>query len=156
MRLHARCAMAFLLFAAGAGVSTSLSALQASSIPTTQLIKVEDLVKLVQGPEQQRPLILQVGPHVLYQQAHIPGSEYIGAASTPEGLQNLRKRVEGLPRTRFIVLYCGCCPWGHCPNVKPAYDALVAMGFNNAKVLYIPTNFGADWVDRGYPVAKGD
>jgi hypothetical protein len=30
------------------------------------------------------------------------------------------------------------------------------MGFTNIKVLYIANNFGADWVDKGYPVAKGD
>jgi len=24
------------------------------------------------------------------------------------------------------------------------------------KVLYISDNFGANWVDKGYPVAKGD
>jgi hypothetical protein len=30
------------------------------------------------------------------------------------------------------------------------------MGFTNVKVLYIVSNFGADWVDKGYPVAKGD
>jgi hypothetical protein len=23
------------------------------------------------------------------------------------------------------------------------------------KVLYIASNFGADWVDKGYPVSKG-
>jgi hypothetical protein len=30
------------------------------------------------------------------------------------------------------------------------------MGFTNVKVLYIANNFGADWVEKGYPVAKGD
>jgi len=33
---------------------------------------------------------------------------------------------------------------------------LHAMGFTHVKVLYIANNFGADWVDKGYPVAKGD
>jgi hypothetical protein len=93
---------------------------------------------------------------VLFSQAHIAGSEYVGSASTESGLQQLRKRVESLPRTKFVVIYCGCCPWSHCPNVKPADDALQAMGFTNVKVLYIANNFGADWVDKGYPVAKGD
>ena len=54
------------------------------------------------------------------------------------------------------MIYCGCCPWSHCPNVKPADDALRAMGFTNVKVLYIADNFGADWVNKGYPVAKGE
>jgi hypothetical protein len=29
------------------------------------------------------------------------------------------------------------------------------MGFRNLRVLYIESNFGADWVDKGYPVSKG-
>lgn len=100
--------------------------------------------------------MIQVGSHVLYEQAHIPGSEYIGPASYESGLQQLRQRVQALPRRKFIVLYCGCCPWSHCPNVKPADDALRALGFTNVKVLYIADNFGANWVNKGYPVAKGD
>jgi thiosulfate/3-mercaptopyruvate sulfurtransferase len=129
---------------------------QATSLPSSRLINPEELVKILQSSKGEKPLMIQVGSHVLYQQAHIPGSEYIGPASSESGLQSLRKRVESLPRNKFIVIYCGCCPWSHCPNVKPADDALRAMGFTNVKVLYVANNFGADWVDRGYPVAKGD
>ena len=129
---------------------------QATSIPQARQISIAELVKLLQPPEKAGPLIIQVGSHVLYSQAHIPGSEYIGPASSDSGIQQLRKRLESLTRTKLIVLYCGCCPWNRCPNVKPAYDALEAMGFRNSKVLYIADNFGADWVDKGYPTAKGD
>ena len=135
---------------------TTLGAFQATTIPTARLINPEDLLKLLQNTGSERPLMIQVGSHVLYAQAHIPGSEYIGPASSESGVQQLRKRVEPLPRTKLIVLYCGCCPWGHCPNVKPADDALAAMGFTNVRVLYISDNFGANWVDKGYPVAKGE
>ena len=128
---------------------------QASSIPSSQLIQPEELLKIVQSSGE-KPLILQVGSHVLYSQAHITGSEYAGAASTEAGLESLRKRVEALPKNKFIVLYCGCCPWPHCPNVKPAMDTLHSLGFTNVKVLYIANNFGADWVDKHYPVASGD
>lgn len=129
---------------------------QATSIPSSRLIGPEDLVKLLQNKAVEKPLVIQVGSHVLYSQAHIPGSEYIGSAASQSGLDQLRKRVETLPRTKFIVLYCGCCPWTHCPNVKPADDALEAMGFQNVKVLYLANNFGADWVEKDYPTAKGD
>ena len=122
----------------------------------SNLINPDELVKLLQSSQGEKPLVIQVGFHVLYQQAHIPGSEYIGAANSEEGLQALRKRMQALPRNKLIVLYCGCCPWSHCPNIKPAGDALRAMGFNNVKLLYIANNFGADWVDKGYPTAKGD
>jgi len=131
-------------------------AYQASLIPSSRLINPDELVKILQSAKTEKPLMIQVGSHVLYTQAHIPGSEYIGPASSEAGLQSLRKRVESLPRNRFIVLYCGCCPWSHCPNIKPADDALHAMGFTNVKVLYIADNFGTNWVEKGYPVAKGD
>jgi hypothetical protein len=29
------------------------------------------------------------------------------------------------------------------------------MGFTQLKVLYIANNFGADWVEKGYPTVKG-
>ena len=128
---------------------------QATSIPASRLLKPDALVKLFKSGKD-KPLMLQVGSHTLFLQAHIPGSEYAGAASTEAGLQQLRKRVESLPRNKLIILYCGCCPWGHCPNVKPADDALQAMRFTNVRVLYIADNFGTDWVDKGYPTAKGE
>jgi len=132
------------------------SAFQANSTPTSRLISPDELVKILESSKGERPLMIQVGSHVLYSQAHIPGSEYIGPASSEGGLQHLRQRVQSLPRSKFMVIYCGCCPWSHCPNVKPADDALRALGFTNVKVLYIANNFGADWVDKGYSVAKGD
>jgi rhodanese-related sulfurtransferase len=123
------------------------------SMPT---LTPEELVKALRGPKNAKPLLFQVGSHMLYVQAHIPGSEYLGAAATAEGIQNLRQRANLLPKHAAIVLYCGCCPWSHCPNLNPAYDALRQMGFTKVKVLYLATNFGADWVDKGYPVATGE
>jgi len=137
-------------------LTSGVLAYQASLIPGSRLINPDDLVKILRSPNSTKPLMIQVGSHVLYTQAHIPGSEYIGPASSESGLQLLRKRVEPLPRNKLIVIYCGCCPWSHCPNVKPADDALKTMGFTNVKVLYISNNFGADWVEKGFPVAKGD
>ena len=102
-----------------------------------------------------KPLLFHVGFKKLYDQAHIPGSEFLGPTSEPDAVNQLKQRVSSLPRDSEIVIYCGCCPWSHCPNVKPAYRALHDLGFTNAKVLYIGKDFGADWVDRGYPVEKG-
>ena len=142
--------------AALVAMAAAAFAYQASLISSSHLITPEELVKILQSSKGEKPLLIQVGSHVLYSQAHIPGSEYIGPASDPNGLARLRARVEPLPRNRFIVIYCGCCPWNHCPNLKPADDALRAMGFTSVKALYIANNFGADWVDKGYPTAKGD
>jgi hypothetical protein len=133
----------------------STSAAQWSSIAPGRLINPEDLAKMLQ-PGKDTPLMLQVGSRMLFLQAHIAGSEYVGAGANETGLKQLRKRVESLPRNKFIILYCGCCPWNHCPNVKPADDALRTMGFTNVKVLYLADNFGTNWVDKGYPTAKGE
>src|ERR1035438_6116284 len=102
-----RFAKPVLILVAIALFSISRASGQASAIPTTRLIQPEDLVKLIQTPDKEKPLMIQVGSHVLFSQAHIPGSEYIGPASSEAGLQQLRKRVESLPRTKLIVLYCG-------------------------------------------------
>jgi thiosulfate/3-mercaptopyruvate sulfurtransferase len=137
-------------------VLTAYAAGQSSTdIPTNALINPAEVATLIQS-KAEKPIILQVGSHVLFQQAHIPGSEYVGAGSTAEGRQQLQKRVASLPKDKFIILYCGCCPWEHCPNVKPAYKELHEMGFSNLKVMYIANDFGKDWVEKGFPVSKGD
>jgi hypothetical protein len=125
------------------------------SIPASQLVQPEALNRLLKTEGAEKPLILQVGSHILFAQAHIPGSEYAGPGSQDAGLEQLRARVAPLPRKAFIVLYCGCCPWNRCPNVGPAYKLLTGMGFTRVKVLYIADNFGADWVNKGLPVESG-
>jgi rhodanese-related sulfurtransferase len=127
-----------------------------SPIPAPHLINPQDLAKILQSPKGERPLLIYVGFRFPYTQAHIPGSEYYGPAANEAVVQQLRQHVEGLARNRFIVIYCGCCPWSHCPNVKPAYEALHSLGFSKLKVLHIPDNLGTDWVDKGYPVEKGE
>ena len=127
-----------------------------SSSAAPELIQPEELAKIVQSPQSGSPLIFHVGYRVLYLQAHVPHSEYVGPASEQEGIQSLRRRVQGLPRTQYIVIYCGCCPWSKCPNIERAYHELRALGFHNVKALYIADNFGKDWVDKGYPVSKGE
>jgi thiosulfate/3-mercaptopyruvate sulfurtransferase len=122
-------------------------------IPEGRLLQPADLAQILRSPGE-KPLILQVGSHVFYTEAHIPGSEYVGATKEEAGLQALRDRVHDLARDRFIVIYCGCCPWDKCPNIRPAYQQLIAMGFTNVKALYLADNFGANWVAKGYPVTK--
>jgi rhodanese-related sulfurtransferase len=101
------------------------------------------------------PVMVHVGPNFLYRGKHIPGSIYAGPGSQAAGLDALKATVDKLPRTREIVVYCGCCPWSHCPNVKPAVEFLRQMGFAHVKALYVETSFAADWTDKGYPVEAG-
>jgi thiosulfate/3-mercaptopyruvate sulfurtransferase len=128
----------------------------ASELPpgSAELIQPQELLKALQSGSV-KPTVLYVGPHFLYAQAHIRNAEFIGPASDAQSLDKLRKRVAALPKDSSIVLYCGCCPWEHCPNIRPAYKELKKAGFTGVKVLYLGNSFGTDWADKGYPVEKG-
>jgi len=125
----------------------------AKNIPVAVLIQPADLAAMLKSGNA--PTILQVGFSVLYQQAHIPNAVYAGPGNTDDGLVNLKSHVDALPRDRLVVIYCGCCPWERCPNIDAAYRQLTALGFKQIKVLYLASNFGADWADKGYPVTRG-
>jgi len=145
------CPVIFLVGSAALAQQTNTNA----AIGKEDQIQPQELAKLLKSGSE-KPLVLYVGFHVLYHGGHIPGAEFIGAASQEAGKNDLIKRVQPLPRSTFVVVYCGCCPWTHCPNVKPALAQLRSMGFTKAKVLYLENNFRSDWVDKGYPVESGD
>jgi len=119
------------------------------------VIQPEELVKAMQSSSGQKPVILYVGPPVFYVQAHIKGADNVGPAARPEGLEKLRSRAAKLAKGSYVVIYCGCCPWEHCPNIHPAFQELQKMGFSKVRVLYLAKSFGTDWADKGYPVDKG-
>jgi thiosulfate/3-mercaptopyruvate sulfurtransferase len=100
------------------------------------------------------PLVIHVGFPVLYRSAHITGSTYAGPGSKPDGIEALKKAVADQPHSREIVLYCGCCPWEKCPNIRPAFAALHEMGFTRVKVMKSPENLKTDWIDKGFPAEK--
>ena len=137
----------------GATGAASPPAQTDATIPPQAMLQPAELVQMLNTSA--KPLVLQTGSHVLYAEAHIPGSEYAGPTGTSAGIEALRARVTGLNKDTLIVIYCGCCPWSRCPNIKPAYQQLRSLGFTNVKALYLAQNFGTDWVDKGYPVAKG-
>jgi 3-mercaptopyruvate sulfurtransferase SseA len=121
-------------------------------IPASVLIQPDQLAgELKAAP----PTILQVGFSKLYQQAHIPGAVYAGPTNSETGLAALKAAADKLSRDAPLVIYCGCCPWNRCPNMDAAYTTLKAMGFTRLRALYIASNFGQDWVDKGYPVVTG-
>lgn len=118
-----------------------------------ELMPAADLVKRLSASP--KPVVLQVGVVHLYKIGHVPGSTFAGMCSTSEGLAMLKKTAQDLARAGEVVIYCGCCPMGDCPNIRPAYQALHEMGFTHVKVLNLPTNFTQDWQMKNYPVEKG-
>jgi hypothetical protein len=118
------------------------------------LIQPADLATRLNGTSAPKPKIFYVGFAVLYRSKHIPAAEFTGPTAKQEGLETLRAAALKLPRTREIVIYCGCCPWDHCPNIRPAFLMLRELGFKRVKVLALPTSFLKDWIEKGYPVTE--
>lgn len=124
-------------------------------VPAASRIQPDELVTALKAGAQ-KPAILYVGPKAFYVQAHIPGAENIGPVSKPEGMEKLRARAAALPKDSPVVIYCGCCPWDHCPNIRPAFAELKKAGFTHVRVLYLATGLGPNWVDKGFPAVKGE
>lgn len=136
-----------LLLVAAAGIAQPPA--PEPSIPESALVMPPEF-----APHMKGVLIIHVGFPVLYRAAHIAGSEYAGPGSKPEGIEMLKKAVAGQPHDREIVLYCGCCPWDKCPNIRLALAAVRDMGFRNVRALVIPASLKIDWIDKGYPTEK--
>jgi hypothetical protein len=94
------------------------------------------------------PLLISVGPG-----ATIPHSVAIGQAKDQENLDKLSTLLKTVKKRETIVLYCGCCPFENCPNVRPAIALIKEKGSRNYKLLNIPHNIKKDWIDKGYPKA---
>ena len=114
---------------------------------TNQLMPPSDLAKLINNGTPQKPTVFNIGPA-----GKIKGSINIGPAQEKTNLNKLKQQLSKLPKNSSIVIYCGCCPFGHCPNIRPAFKLLNEMKFTNHRLLNLPKNIKADWIDIGYPM----
>ena len=121
-----------------------------------QTVHVAAFAKELQQERDPYPTVIYVGVKALYEGAHIPGAVFYGPGSTEQGLSELKRFAATLPKNSDVVLYCGCCPLEKCPNLRPAFVALKESGFARLRVLILPTNFNTDWVEKGFPVHKGE
>ena len=115
----------------------------------TQIIEPATLAAILNDPKAKQPIIYSIGPG-----ADIKGSIELGAAQEKENLSNLKAALFKLDKNTEIVLLCGCCPFEHCPNIRPAFELLNQMKFTNHKLLNLPHNLKVDWIDKGYPMNK--
>jgi len=122
---------------------------------TAQSLQPADLAHELGDKNGTPPTVVYVGFHTLFAGGHIPGATFHGSASTEQGLAELKKWAGGLPRSMNLVIYCGCCPFDKCPNIRPAFTALSNTGFKKLRVLILPTSFANDWVEKGYSFQKG-
>jgi thiosulfate/3-mercaptopyruvate sulfurtransferase len=113
-----------------------------------QLMQPAQLAQTLQSGKD-LPTLVSIGPAAL-----IPHSINIGMVQEKENLEKLEKQLKALPKETAIVVYCGCCPYEHCPNVRPAIALFNKMKFTNYHLLDLPHNLKKDWIDKGYPVEK--
>jgi hypothetical protein len=99
--------------------------------------------------------VLFIGFQRLYTAGHIKGSQFHGQGGTADGLTQIKSWATSLPRTTNLVIYCGCCPMDHCPNIRPAFAVLRDMGFAKLRLLVLPTSFEIDWANKGLPYERG-
>jgi thiosulfate/3-mercaptopyruvate sulfurtransferase len=143
--------MILLLAIATSSFASCFSSSQGQNDPWTQeqLLAPADLAKTLNDPKSPQPLIFSIG-----MQAIIKGSIDIGPVVMPENLQVLKQKLTNLPKNSQIVVYCGCCPFSRCPNIRPAMALLKDMQFTNYKLVNMPQNVKVDWIDKGYPMSE--
>lgn len=121
----------------------------------SQVVLARALAEELARPSPDRPRVVHVGPAILFKSAHVPGAEHVSEAGTSDGLAVLERWLGPMDRATRVVLYCGCCPYQSCPNIRPAFAKALALGFTNVRVLDLPTTLKADWTDLGLPVERG-
>lgn len=114
-----------------------------------QLLEPSILTENVKAERIKKPLILNIGAV-----EDIKGAKHIGAVSKAENMKKLRDAVAALPKNTELVIYCGCCPFTKCPNIRPAFIELQKLGFTRVKLLNLPTNLKTNWIAKGYPLAS--
>lgn len=112
-----------------------------------QLMQPADLAKVINDPAAAKPIIFGIGFG-----GGIKGAIDLGPAK--ESVEKLKTELSKLPKDANIVIYCGCCPFVHCPNIRPAFKLLNEMKFTNHKLLNLSQNLKTDWIDKGYPVSE--
>lgn len=114
----------------------------------SQLIEPSTLAASLNS-NKELPLIFSIGPGAL-----IPHSIDIGMVKDEQNMTKFQARISKLPKSTNIVLYCGCCPFDHCPNVRPAIAFLKSQNFTNYHLLNLPHNLKTDWIAKGYPAVE--
>lgn len=141
---HIPVALFTFFFAILAGVTVSQTAEPWTS---KDLIEPAALASMITSPSGQLPVIFNVGPV-----GDIKGAVHIGSTANKAGLDKLSKALANVPKDKMVVIYCGCCPFRNCPNIRPAFSLLKEQGFKEPRLLNLKQNLKVDWTDYGYPM----
>ncbi|MES2764072.1 MAG: rhodanese-like domain-containing protein [Bacteroidota bacterium] len=134
----------FTLLMIGSGLMSSYA--QAPTWKKEQLMPTKELADKITSNAKDKPLIFNVGP-----MENIKGAIAMGAATSVTFNSRIESSLAMESKAKPVVVYCGCCSYSSCPNIKPAYDMILTQGFKNVKVLELPEGIKPDWVAKGYP-----
>lgn len=150
LRLPFVCCL-FLLMAGISNVSAQISPIRSNPLglkdPWTKTDLMEPALLAAAIKAKKAPLVYNIGSV-----DDIKGAVHIGPGNKAENIAKLKNAVSKLPKDTKIVIYCGCCPFAKCPNVRPAFSTLKAAGLKNVKLLNLPDNLNTNWTSKGYPL----
>jgi hypothetical protein len=113
-----------------------------------QLMEPADLAQKIEN-NAPNVYIFNIGPA-----GSIKNAIEIGDGKEKESQTSIEEQLINLPKDTEIVIYCGCCPFVNCPNVRPIFNTLNEQQFVNHKLLNLPKNLKVDWIDKGFPMSK--
>ncbi|HJS53697.1 MAG TPA: hypothetical protein VJ765_04110 [Chitinophagaceae bacterium] len=126
---------------------TAFKQIQTEPWTPGQLMQPEKLAAIINDSAAVKPLIINIGPA-----GSIKGAIKTGPAKEKDRLNELKRLLSNEDKKKAIVIYCGCCPFKDCPNIRPAFSLLNKMNFTNHKLLNLPVNLKVDWINHGYPM----
>lgn len=112
-----------------------------------QLMPPAELAQAIKDGKAGDIHIFNIGPA-----GTIQGAVDIGEGRDPAHIATLKAKLAELATEDEVVVYCGCCPFKNCPNIRPAFGLLHEMGFTHAHLLDLRENLKVDWIDKGYPM----
>lgn len=112
-----------------------------------QLMSTKTLADKIVQNKMKNTVVINIGPDAV-----IKNSFNAGPGKDNASIIAMKTYLSKVSKNNEVVLYCGCCPFNVCPNIRPAFKALTDLGFKNAKLLNIPKNIKVDWIDKKYPI----
>ena len=129
--------------------STTFCFSQAPLWAKDQLMPTKDLAEKIKTNAKDKPIVLNIGP-----MENIKTAIFVGRATSVTAVEKIKATLAMENKNKAVVVYCGCCSYASCPNIKPAYDAVISLGFKNTKVLELPEGIKPDWVAKDYPMEE--
>lgn len=112
-----------------------------------QLMDTKVLADRLKQNKMKSTVVVNIGPDAI-----IKNSFNAGPGQDDASIKKMKTYLNKVSKDKEVVLYCGCCPFIKCPNIRPAFKTVTNLGFKNVKLLNIPQNIKVDWIDKGYPV----